>query len=73
MTAELNETECDKQTCECDKNLTLCLKDHLYRDEYRGYLNVYCQGPTPNCSIYDPYPEQVTCGHGLPATRLNLA
>ncbi|XP_034358822.1 group IIF secretory phospholipase A2 [Arvicanthis niloticus] len=68
---ELNETECDKQTCECDKNLTLCLKDHPYRNEFRGYLNVYCHGPTPNCSIYNPYPEQVTCEHGLPVTPVS--
>ncbi|XP_050006483.1 group IIF secretory phospholipase A2 [Alexandromys fortis] len=69
--SELNETECDKQTCECDKNLTLCLKDQPYRNSHRGYLNVYCQGPTPNCSIYDPYPEEVTCGYGFPSTPVS--
>ncbi|XP_021486417.1 group IIF secretory phospholipase A2 [Meriones unguiculatus] len=69
--SELNETECDKQTCECDKTLTLCLKEQTYRDKYRGYLNVYCQGPTPNCSIYDPYPEEVTCGHGFQVTTVS--
>lgn len=70
-TGELNETECDKQTCECDKNLTLCLKDQPYRNSHRGYLNVYCHGPTPNCSIYDPYPEEVTYGYGFPSTPVS--
>ncbi|XP_004637810.1 group IIF secretory phospholipase A2 [Octodon degus] len=65
--SELNKTECDKQTCECDKNVALCLKNRVYRQEYRGYLNIYCKGPTPNCSIYDPLPEEVTCGYGSPA------
>jgi secretory phospholipase A2 len=67
-TGELNETECDKQTCECDKSVALCLKNQTYREQYRGYLNIYCQGPTPNCSIYDPLPEEITCGHHPPVT-----
>nr|XP_020038892.1 group IIF secretory phospholipase A2 [Castor canadensis] len=66
--SELNETECDKQTCECDKSVALCLKNQTYREQYRGYLNIYCQGPTPNCSIYDPLPEEITCGHHPPVT-----
>lgn len=57
---DLNKTECDKQTCVCDKNVVLCLMNQTYREEYRGFLNVYCQGPTPNCSIYEPPPEEVT-------------
>uniref|UniRef100_A0A7N9C8Q4 Phospholipase A2 n=1 Tax=Macaca fascicularis TaxID=9541 RepID=A0A7N9C8Q4_MACFA len=58
--SDLNKTECDKQTCVCDKNVVLCLMNQTYREEYRGFLNVYCQGPTPNCSIYEPPPEEVT-------------
>ncbi|XP_004592466.2 group IIF secretory phospholipase A2 [Ochotona princeps] len=66
--SELNETECDKQTCECDRSVVMCLQKQTYRDQYRGYLNIYCQGPTPNCSIYDPPPEEMACGPGyLPA------
>ncbi|KAL2773279.1 group IIF secretory phospholipase A2 isoform 2 precursor, partial [Daubentonia madagascariensis] len=64
--SELNKTECDKQTCECDKSVVLCLKDQTYREENRGYLNIYCQGPTPNCSIYEPPPEEVARGHVSP-------
>ncbi|XP_053433093.1 group IIF secretory phospholipase A2 [Nycticebus coucang] len=63
LTGELNKTECDKQTCECDRSVVLCIRDQTYREKYRSYLNIYCQGPTPNCSIYDPHP----CGHGSPA------
>lgn len=63
-TGELNETECDKQTCECDKSVVMCLQKQIYRDQYRGYLNIYCQGPTPNCSVYDPPPEEAACGLG---------
>ncbi|KAM4871646.1 group IIF secretory phospholipase A2 [Thomomys bottae] len=65
--SELNKTECDKETCECDKSVALCLKSQTYRDQYRSYLNIYCHGPTPNCSIYQPPPEDVTCGQGSPA------
>uniref|UniRef100_A0A8C5KPH1 Phospholipase A2 n=1 Tax=Jaculus jaculus TaxID=51337 RepID=A0A8C5KPH1_JACJA len=68
--SELNKTDCDKQTCECDKNVSLCIKDHPYRDRYRGYLNIYCQGPTPNCSIYDPLPEEVNCRNGFPVAPM---
>ncbi|XP_002716094.1 group IIF secretory phospholipase A2 [Oryctolagus cuniculus] len=65
LCSELNETECDKQTCECDKSVVLCLQKQIYRDQYRGYLNIYCQGRTPSCSIYDPPPEEVACGLGF--------
>ncbi|KAI5947052.1 Group IIF secretory phospholipase A2 [Manis javanica] len=58
--SELNKTECDKQTCACDKSLVLCLQSQLYNEKHRNHLNVYCQGPTPNCSIYEP-PEEVAC------------
>ncbi|DAA32139.1 group IIF secretory phospholipase A2 [Bos indicus x Bos taurus] len=54
--SELNQTECDKQTCECDRSVVLCLQKQTYREEHRNYLNIYCQGPTPNCSIYEPPP-----------------
>ncbi|XP_036770399.2 group IIF secretory phospholipase A2 [Manis pentadactyla] len=57
---ELNKTECDKQTCACDKSLVLCLQSQLYNEKHRNHLNVYCQGPTPNCSIYEP-PEEAAC------------
>ncbi|KAM5248682.1 group IIF secretory phospholipase A2 [Ctenodactylus gundi] len=66
--SELNETECDKKTCECDRSVTLCFKSHQYREQYRNYLNIYCEGPKPNCSIYDLPPEEVTCGHSSSAT-----
>ncbi|KAF7466601.1 Hypothetical predicted protein [Marmota monax] len=65
--SELNKTDCDKQTCECDKSVALCLRNQTYREQYRSYLNIYCQGPTPNCSIYDPPPEFI-CGHHFPVT-----
>ncbi|KAK2106087.1 Group IIF secretory phospholipase A2 [Saguinus oedipus] len=64
---ELNKTECDKQTCACDKNVVLCLMNRIYREEYRGFLNIYCQGSTPSCSIYKPPPEEVTCSRPSPA------
>lgn len=52
-TGDLNETDCDRQTCECDKSVVLCLQSHTYNEKYRNYLNIYCQGITPNCSIYE--------------------
>uniref|UniRef100_H0XQW0 Phospholipase A2 n=2 Tax=Otolemur garnettii TaxID=30611 RepID=H0XQW0_OTOGA len=64
--SELNKTECDKQTCECDRSVVLCIKDKPYREKHRSYLNVYCQGLTPSCSIYDPH----HCGHGSPAAPI---
>ncbi|XP_008588958.1 PREDICTED: group IIF secretory phospholipase A2 [Galeopterus variegatus] len=64
--SELNNTECGKQTCKCDKSLVLCLKSQPYREEYRGYLNIYCRGPTPSCSIYQPPPEEAACRQGAP-------
>ncbi|XP_027952720.1 group IIF secretory phospholipase A2-like, partial [Eumetopias jubatus] len=65
--SELNETECDKQTCECDKSVVLCLRNQTYNEKHRNYLNIYCQGPTPNCSIYEPPPGEVACRHFSPA------
>ncbi|XP_004679422.1 PREDICTED: group IIF secretory phospholipase A2 [Condylura cristata] len=59
--SEINVTECDQQTCECDKSLVLCLQNQTYNEEHRNYLNIYCRGPTPNCSIYEPPPEEVAC------------
>ncbi|XP_072607090.1 group IIF secretory phospholipase A2 isoform X1 [Vulpes vulpes] len=64
--SELNETECDKQTCECDKNVVLCLQNQKYNEKHRNYLNIYCQGPTPNCSIYEPPLEEAAYGHLSP-------
>ncbi|XP_043301120.1 group IIF secretory phospholipase A2 isoform X2 [Cervus elaphus] len=54
--SELNQTECDKQTCECDRSVALCFQKQIYREEHRNYLNIYCQGPTPSCSVYEPPP-----------------
>ncbi|XP_055253235.1 group IIF secretory phospholipase A2 isoform X2 [Moschus berezovskii] len=54
--SELNQTECDKQTCECDRSVVLCFQKQIYREEHRNYLNIYCQGPTPSCSVYEPPP-----------------
>ncbi|XP_057571213.1 group IIF secretory phospholipase A2 [Hippopotamus amphibius kiboko] len=54
--SELNQMECNKQTCECDKNLVLCFQNQTYREEHRNYPNIYCQGPVPSCSIYEPHP-----------------
>uniref|UniRef100_A0A8C0K6C1 Phospholipase A2 n=1 Tax=Canis lupus dingo TaxID=286419 RepID=A0A8C0K6C1_CANLU len=59
--SELNETECDKQTCECDKNVVLCLQNQKYNEKHRNYLNIYCQGPTPNCSPFKPLPPPSLC------------
>ncbi|XP_019317154.1 group IIF secretory phospholipase A2 [Panthera pardus] len=64
--SELNETECDKQTCECDKNVVLCLRNQTYNEKHRNYLNIYCQGPTPNCSIYEPPLEEAAYRHISP-------
>ncbi|XP_037674486.1 group IIF secretory phospholipase A2 [Choloepus didactylus] len=58
--SELNQTDCDKQMCECDRSVVLCLKNQLYKEEHRSYLNIYCQGPTPNCSIHDLPPEEAS-------------
>ncbi|XP_006924614.1 group IIF secretory phospholipase A2 [Pteropus alecto] len=57
---DLNETDCDRQTCECDKSVVLCLQNQTYNEEHRNYLNVYCQGTTPNCSIYEQ-PRKEAC------------
>ncbi|XP_001501736.1 group IIF secretory phospholipase A2 isoform X1 [Equus caballus] len=64
--SELNKTECDKQTCECDKSLALCLQSQTYNEEHRNYLNIYCHGPTPNCSIYEPPQEEAASIHISP-------
>ncbi|XP_068934368.1 group IIF secretory phospholipase A2 [Petaurus breviceps papuanus] len=61
--SEKNKTECDKQSCECDKNVVLCLNNQTYHEEYRNYLNIYCKGNTPSCSIYDPLPVEIECRH----------
>ncbi|XP_012643112.2 group IIF secretory phospholipase A2 [Microcebus murinus] len=66
--SELNKTECDQQTCECDRSVVLCIRNQTYREEYRGYLNVFCQGPTPNCSIYEPPPEEAACTQVSPVS-----
>ncbi|KAM5321807.1 group IIF secretory phospholipase A2 isoform 3-T3 [Glossophaga mutica] len=50
---DLNQTDCDRQTCECDKSVALCFQKHNYNEKHRNYLNIYCQGTTPNCSIYE--------------------
>ncbi|XP_039084870.1 group IIF secretory phospholipase A2 [Hyaena hyaena] len=65
--SELNETECDKKTCECDKDVVLCLRDQTYNEKHRNYLNIYCQGPTPNCSIYEPPLEEAAHSHTAPS------
>ncbi|XP_024605748.1 LOW QUALITY PROTEIN: group IIF secretory phospholipase A2 [Neophocaena asiaeorientalis asiaeorientalis] len=55
--SELNQTERDQQTCECDKSVVLCFQKQTYREEEHGnHLNIYRQSPTPNCSIYGPCP-----------------
>ncbi|XP_069901468.1 LOW QUALITY PROTEIN: group IIF secretory phospholipase A2 [Globicephala melas] len=55
--SELNQTERDQQTCECDKSVVLRFQKQTYRRKERGnYLNTYRQSPTPNCSIYGPRP-----------------
>ncbi|XP_006883739.1 PREDICTED: group IIF secretory phospholipase A2 [Elephantulus edwardii] len=64
--SELNKTECDKQTCECDKDVTLCLMTHKYNEKYRGYLNIRCRGTMPDCNIYEPLPKEVACGYTAP-------
>nr|KAF6507246.1 phospholipase A2 group IIF [Rousettus aegyptiacus] len=58
---DLNETECDRQTCECDKSIVLCLQNQTYNEEHRNYLNIYCQGTTPNCSIYKQPQKKEAC------------
>ncbi|XP_038603463.1 LOW QUALITY PROTEIN: group IIF secretory phospholipase A2 [Tachyglossus aculeatus] len=63
LCSELNETYCDKQTCECDKSVVLCLQNQTYNEEHRSYLNTYCEGKTPNCSIYDPPSIEMACSH----------
>lgn len=73
-TGDLNETDCDRQTCECDKSVALCFQNHTYNEKHSNYLNLYCQGTTPNCSIYEqPHgsqqpQENTTCGNTTPAT-----
>ncbi|XP_007934054.1 group IIF secretory phospholipase A2 [Orycteropus afer afer] len=68
--SELNQTECDQQTCECDKNISQCFQKQAYNEEYRNYLNIYCQGSTPNCSIYEPPPEEIACRHISPTSAV---
>ncbi|XP_036302681.1 group IIF secretory phospholipase A2 isoform X1 [Pipistrellus kuhlii] len=55
-----NQTDCDRQTCECDKSVALCFQRQKYNEKHRNYLNIYCQGTTPNCSIYEQ-PKNKTC------------
>uniref|UniRef100_A0A8D0G9J9 Phospholipase A2 n=1 Tax=Sphenodon punctatus TaxID=8508 RepID=A0A8D0G9J9_SPHPU len=43
---------CEKQICECDRTLVLCLKEHMksYKKRYRYYRNSQCKGKKPWCS-----------------------
>nr|XP_019566784.1 PREDICTED: group IIF secretory phospholipase A2 [Rhinolophus sinicus] len=66
---DLNETDCDRQTCECDKSVVLCFQSHTYNEKHRNFLNIYCQGVTPNCSIYEQPQENTTCPHTTPAPQ----
>ncbi|XP_004458707.1 group IIF secretory phospholipase A2 [Dasypus novemcinctus] len=70
--SEFNQTACDKQMCECDRSLALCLRSQLYKEEHRNHLNIYCQGPVPNCSMHDPPPEEAT-GDASPRRPTSLA
>ncbi|XP_075394529.1 group IIF secretory phospholipase A2 [Tenrec ecaudatus] len=67
--SEHQKTECDQQTCACDKDLALCFQSQVYHEEYRNYLNIHCQSSRPPCSIYEQPQEEVTCGQTrLPST-----
>ncbi|XP_059974408.1 LOW QUALITY PROTEIN: group IIF secretory phospholipase A2 [Mesoplodon densirostris] len=55
--SELNQTERDQQTCECDKSVVLCFQKPTYREEGAWQRPQHLrQSPTPNCSIYGPRP-----------------
>lgn len=66
-TGDLNETECNRQTCECDKSVVLCFQNQTYNEKHRNYFNVYCQGTTPNCSIYEQPRKKEACRPVSPA------
>ncbi|XP_053546283.1 group IIE secretory phospholipase A2-like isoform X2 [Bombina bombina] len=42
---------CAQETCECDREATLCFKDHndKYSQTYRGYKKRWCTGQLPPC------------------------
>uniref|UniRef100_A0A8C5RR54 Phospholipase A2 group IIE n=1 Tax=Laticauda laticaudata TaxID=8630 RepID=A0A8C5RR54_LATLA len=48
-TVTCGETECRRQTCECDKAAALCFRRSMFQDRYICYPNHLCQGPTPPC------------------------
>ncbi|XP_036996032.2 group IIF secretory phospholipase A2 [Artibeus jamaicensis] len=71
---DLNQTDCDRQTCECDKSVALCFQRHKYNEKHRNYLNIYCQGTTPNCSIYEqPRGHPVSSAPPAPCSPTSLA
>ncbi|KAL7978551.1 hypothetical protein Chor_005533 [Crotalus horridus] len=43
------ETECRRETCECDKAAALCFRHSKFQGQYIGYRNRLCEGPTPPC------------------------
>ncbi|XP_016070212.1 PREDICTED: group IIF secretory phospholipase A2 [Miniopterus natalensis] len=67
---DLNQTDCDRQTCECDKGVALCFQKQTYNERHRNYLNIYCQGSTPNCSIYEQPREEACRPPSSPPTAL---
>nr|AJC52507.1 phospholipase A2 precursor [Protobothrops flavoviridis]AJC52508.1 phospholipase A2 precursor [Protobothrops flavoviridis]AJC52511.1 phospholipase A2 precursor [Protobothrops tokarensis] len=43
------ETECRRETCECDKAAALCFRHSKFQGQYIHYRNCLCEGPTPPC------------------------
>lgn len=70
-TGDLNQTDCDRQTCECDKSVALCFRKQMYNEKHRNFLNIYCQGATPNCSIYERPREEACSSTSSPPPALS--
>lgn len=68
---DLNQTDCDRQTCECDKSVALCFRKQMYNEKHRNFLNIYCQGATPNCSIYERPREEACSSTSSPPPALS--
>nr|AFH66962.1 phospholipase A2 type IIE [Leioheterodon madagascariensis] len=43
------ETECQRETCECDKAAALCFRRSAFRNRYIAYPDFLCLGTAPPC------------------------
>ncbi|XP_063173685.1 group IIE secretory phospholipase A2-like [Candoia aspera] len=42
-------TDCQRETCKCDKAAALCFRSATFQHSLVGYPNIWCRGRTPPC------------------------